>query len=180
MRLNIDSETYIRQLQSSDAQQVFALVEQNREYLSQWLPWVDSTQSVDDSRAFLEMVERQHAEQNGLHCGITFEDQLVGLIGLRFTSGDFVANIGYWLSAQATGRGLMTQSTKCLCRYGFDQLGLERLEIRAATENKRSWSIPERLGFTREGVLRRVEKIADRYLDHYLYSLIRTDSVDWR
>ena len=179
MRLDINPEAYIRQLHSSDAQRIFDLVDQNREYLSKWLPWVEGTRSVDDSKAFLKMVEGQHAAQNGLHCGLILQEQLVGLIGLRFTSGDHIANIGYWLSEHATGRGLMTHSTKRLCRYGFERLGLERLEIRAATENKQSWSIPERLGLTREGRLRRSEKIADRYLDHYMYSLIRTDVVDW-
>ena len=179
MRLDIDEQTYLRLLQLTDADRVFELTNQNRAYLSEWLPWVDSTQSVDDTKAFLDMVEGHHAAKKGVHCCVVFQEQLVGLIGLRFNAETYVTNLGYWLSADASGRGLMTRAVQTLCRYAFDELNVERIEIRAATDNSRSWEIPERLGFTREGVLRRCEKIADRYLDHYMYSLIRTDKVDW-
>ena len=135
---------------------------------------------MDDTLAFLDMVEEHHAAEKWLHCCIVFQEQMVGLIGLRFNVESYVTNIGYWLSAHASGRGLMTRAVQTLCRYAFDNMNIERIEIRAATNNLRSWGIPERLGFTREGVLRRCEKIAGRYLDHYMYSLIRTDSVDWR
>jgi len=180
MRLEIDEQTYLRLLHRNDAERVFELTNQNRVYLSEWLPWVDGTQSVDDTKAFLDMVEGHHDAKKGVHCCIVFQEQLVGLIGLRFNAEAYVTNIGYWLSAHASGRGLITRAVQTLCRYAFDELNVERIEIRAATGNSRSWGIPERLGFTREGLLRRCEKIADRYLDHYMYSLIRTDTVDWR
>ena len=180
MRLEIDKVTYLRLLNVNDAGRIFQLVEQNRSYLSEWLPWVPSTKTVEDTQAFLEHVEVNHASEKALHCGIIFQDQLVGLIGLRFSDGDYVANIGYWLIAHASGHGLVTRSVQQLCRYGFDQLHLERIEIRAATDNTRSWRIAERVGFTREGTLRRCERVSGRLLDHYMYSLIRTDNVDWR
>ena len=180
MRLEIDRGTYLRLLNVNDADRIFQLVEQNRAYLSEWLPWVDGTQSVDDTNAFLDMVEGQHASAKGLHCGIIFQEQLVGLIGLRFNAEAYVTNIGYWLSAHASGQGVMTRAVQTLCRHAFEELTVERIEIRAATGNLRSWGIPERLGFTREGTLRRCERVSDRLLDHYMYSLIRTDDVDWR
>jgi ribosomal-protein-serine acetyltransferase len=164
----------------SDAERIFQLVEQNREYLAKWLPWVSDTKSVEDSKTFLESVEANHTSRNGIHCGIVVREQLVGLIGLRFVSGEYTANIGYWLSAHVSGLGLVTRSVRRICQYGFEDLNLQRIEIRAATENGRSWQIAERLGFTREGKLRHCEKIADQFLDHYMYSLIRTDKVDWR
>lgn len=180
MRLDIDTDVYLRSLQSSDAERIFQLVDQNREYLAEWLSWVSRTKAVGDSLVFLETVEVRHAEGNGIHCGILVREQLVGLIGLRMNSGDYTANIGYWLSEHVSGLGLATRSVQKICQYGFEQLNLERIEIRTSTENSRSWKIPERVGFTREGVLRRCEKISDKFLDHYMYSLIRTDKVDWR
>ena len=54
MRLEIDRGTYLRLLNVNDADRIFQLVEQNRTYLSEWLPWVDGTQSVDDTNAFLD------------------------------------------------------------------------------------------------------------------------------
>ena len=180
MRLEVDSKSYLRLLVKSDAERIFQLVEQNRAYLSEWLPWVPSTKTVEDTQSFLEIVEANHASKKATHCGIVFQEQLVGLIGLRLNSESYVANIGYWLSEHVSGRGLMTRSVQQLCKYGFEQLHLERIEIRAAISNPSSWSIADRLGFTREGVLRRCERVSDRFFDHYMYSLIRTDNVDWR
>ena len=164
MRLEIDTGTYLRLLNVSDAGRIFQLVEQNRAYLSEWLPWVPSTKTVEDTQAFLEHVEVSHASKKGLHCGIIFQDQLVGLVGLRFSAEDYVANVGYWLSAHASGEGLMTRAVQTLCRYAFEELTVERIEIRAATGNLRSWRIAERVGFTREGTLRRCERVSDRSL----------------
>ena len=52
---------------------------------------------------------------------------------------------------------------------------LNRVEIRAAPENRRSRAIPERLGFQREGVLRETERVGDRYLDEVVYGMIASD-----
>ena len=91
--------------------------------------------------------------------------------GLRFNAEAYVTNIGYWLSADA--ERVDDRAVQTLCRYAFDELNVEL--IRAATIS--------RGGFQNDSVYSRgecrCEKIADRYLDHYMYSLIRTDDVDW-
>ena len=73
----------------------------------------------------------------------------------------------------------MTRAVQQICKYGFEHRNLIRIEIRAATENKSSRRIPERLGFTQEGVLR-CEKLGDRFVDHCMYSLLASDTADWR
>lgn len=57
------------------------------------------------------------------------------------------------------------------------EMKLNRAEIRCATENTRSRTIPERLGFTRDGVLRQVQLLHDRYLDQVVYSML---AEQWR
>ena len=54
---------------------------------------------------------------------------------------------------------------------------LNRVEIRAAVGNERSRSIPERLGFRQEGVLRKAELVGDRYVDHAVYATLASE---WR
>lgn len=66
----------------------------------------------------------------------------------------------------------MTRALKSLIAYGFKELGLNRIEVRVAVENKKSRALPERLGFTEEGRLREAERLYDHYVDHIIYGLL--------
>jgi len=71
----------------------------------------------------------------------------------------------------------MTRTVYGACRYFFDALGLNRVEIRCDPANTRSRAIPERLGFTQEGVLRQVGTLSHGYYDHVVYGLL---AHEWR
>ena len=66
----------------------------------------------------------------------------------------------------------MTKVAKALTDYAFTHLKLNKVEIRAAVENKKSRSIPERLGFVYEGTLRQAEWLYDHYVDHAVYGML--------
>ena len=65
-----------------------------------------------------------------------------------------------------------------LIQIGFEQLDLNKISIRCATENCKSASIPERLGFVKEGTFRESEWLYDRFLDHYSYSQLRSEYLN--
>ena len=180
MNVLVNAGVLLRSLSVEDAPELFELIDRNREHLGQWLPWVSATVTEGDSVQFLQYVQSVEAKGTELHLGIVQEDHLIGLIGLRINTPNRLANIGYWMAQSETGQGIMTRSVRALCVYAFDSLMLERLELRAATENQASWSIAERLGFTCEGHLRHCECIEGRFVDHYLYSLLQSDPIDWR
>jgi ribosomal-protein-serine acetyltransferase len=69
----------------------------------------------------------------------------------------------------------MSASCRAVIAHGFGALGLHRVSIRCAVENRRSRAIPERLGFTFEGVARGSEWLYDHFVDHAIYGLLRTD-----
>jgi ribosomal-protein-serine acetyltransferase len=69
----------------------------------------------------------------------------------------------------------MTSCCRFVVRYGFDTLDLNRIQIAAATENRRSRAIPERLGFKLEGIMRQNENLYGTFVDHAVYSLLRSD-----
>lgn len=71
----------------------------------------------------------------------------------------------------------MTRAVKALTHYAFHELNLNRVDIRAAVENKKSRSIPERLGFVNEGRLRQAEWLYDRYVDCIIYGML---AEDWK
>jgi RimJ/RimL family protein N-acetyltransferase len=62
--------------------------------------------------------------------------------------------VGYWLGGRARGRGHATRAVRLICTWGFETLGLERIELQAAVDNPASQRVAERAGFTREAVLR--------------------------
>jgi ribosomal-protein-serine acetyltransferase len=93
-----------------------------------------------------------------------------GLLGIEWEPRK--TGIGYWLAEEHQGRGLMTRAVQAVTDYAFDELELNRVEIQAGRDNRRSRAIPERLGFQQEGVLRDYERVGDRYLDIVVYALL--------
>jgi ribosomal-protein-serine acetyltransferase len=81
-------------------------------------------------------------------------------------------SIGYWIAESAQGAGTVTRAVQALVDNAFGTWRLHRVEIQAGAENQRSRAIPERLGFTREGVLRHAELVGTRYVDHVVYALL--------
>jgi ribosomal-protein-serine acetyltransferase len=172
----IDSRTALRVLREDDAAELFALTDANRAYLRRWLPWVDLVTSIDDSRSFLETVNAQREDGRGPTFGIICSGSLAGVVGfLPIDRVNRCGEIGYWLAESAQGRGAMTQCCRFVVRYGFLTLDLHRVQIAAGTENAVSRAIPERLGFRFEGVLRGRENLHGAFIDHAMYSLLRTE-----
>lgn len=79
----------------------------------------------------------------------------LGPVGLhRVEWSHRTAEVGYWTAAAARGRGLTTEAVGLMCAWALGPLGLQRIELRADVENAASQRVAEKLGFTREGVLR--------------------------
>lgn len=168
--IEVDNDIHLRLFEIGDAEALFQQTNNSRDYLREWLSWVDGTKTVDDSRAFIEHTLRLHEAENGLTGGIFYQGELVGAAG--FNSFDWpnrIGYIGYWLAQDAQGHGIMTRTCRELTYYAFHVLKLNKVEIRAGYENKRSWAVPERLGFTKEGQIRQAEWIYDHYVDHLVY-----------
>lgn len=58
------------------------------------------------------------------------------------------------MRSSRTGQGLATDAARAVTRFGFEDLGLERIEMEIAVDNHASLRIAEKLGYRREGVLR--------------------------
>ncbi len=160
----------LRPLDDADAEDLFALIDANRAYLAHWMPFVGQTRGVADSLAFIRAARRQDEEQRGMQLALVQNEQIIGVAG--FHAIDWTrrsTSIGYWLAADRQGAGTMTTAVAALLDHAFDQLALNRVEIRAGVLNARSRAIPQRLGFREEGVLRSAERIGARVIDHVVY-----------
>lgn len=174
----IGPDITLRILEERHAEALFRLTEENREHLREWLPWVDSNPSVEQTRGFIRQGLQQFAAGNGFHAGIWYKGRLAGVVG--FHPIDWLnrkAELGYWLGAAFQGRGIMTRAVEAMLKYSFETLKLHRVEIRCAAENRRSRAVPERLGFTQEGVLRGAERLHEGFVDHVVYGLLEEE---WR
>ncbi len=176
MRIRVDAELTLRSVEASDADALFLVVDGHRAHLGAWLPWVEHTVSVADTRAFIALSRENETDGTGLAAVIEAGGQLCGCIGLdaidRFHR---TSELGYWLREDCEGRGLVTRAAQTLIGYAFSQLGLNRLGLRTAPENDRSRAVARRLGFREEGVLREAQRRHGRYFDLVLYSLLRRD-----
>jgi ribosomal-protein-serine acetyltransferase len=172
--LDLGDGVEVRNLDSGDAEEVFALADADRERLRAWLPWVDATKRPDDVRAFIE----SNRASNGLDAlGIYVDGAFAGGIGIRPDEEHGDAEIGYWIASTHEGRGLVTRACAALIDHAFGALGLHRVTIRVAPENARSRAIPKRLGFKEEGRMREAGRAGHGYHDLVVYGLLEHE---WR
>ncbi|MEO6760537.1 MAG: GNAT family N-acetyltransferase, partial [Saprospiraceae bacterium] len=142
-------------IEPKHAQPIFDLAAANREHLRQWLPWVDRMETVDFIENYIRGAQQRQAEGGELPYVILENSVVVGRIGIhKIDNQNKIGEIGYWIGQEFSGRGLMTQACKAVLEVGFRELGLNRIEIKCGTENRKSQVIPERLGFVQEGILR--------------------------
>src|SRR4029078_249775 len=146
----------------------------SRPYLARlrpWIPWATERYSVEDAREFIRRQIRQYAEDQGFATLIFVGGRVAGNIGYNIIDwSNRKTDIGYWLGAEFLGRGIMTKSCHALIEHAFREVRLKRVEIYCAFENRRSRRIPERLGFTEEGLHRQAEWVHDHFKDLVSYS----------
>ena len=169
----LSDEAELRLLEERHAEELFTLINRNHERLLMWVPWLDNTDSVEHTRDFIKRKLQRLADNNGFVTGIWYKGALAGEIAFDYIDwSNRMTEIGYWLDAEVEGKGLVTKACRVLIAHAFDNLGLNRVQIRCATENLRSRAIPEKLGFMQEGVVRQVERLHDRYVDLVIYGML--------
>jgi RimJ/RimL family protein N-acetyltransferase len=129
-----------------------------------------------DARAF--MLQRHDAVLTGTAAPFAIvtaasDEQLLGSVSLMRLAWEHArAEVGYWLAREARGRGHASRAVRAICRWGFDALRLERVDLLAATENAASQRVAERCGFKREAVLRSYMQGTDGRQDMVAFGLL--------
>lgn len=166
--LDLGDGVEVRKLEPADAEEVYAIVQRERERLQPWMPWAEGA-TVETTRSFIEA----NVTTNGLDAlGIFVDGAYVGGIGMRPEELHGDTEIGYWIASTHEGGGLVTRACQALIGHAFGELRLHRVTIRAAPDNARSRAIPERLGFTEEGVMREAGRASTGYHDLVVYGLL--------
>lgn len=167
----------IREAELQDAGRIYNAIDEHRNYLRTWLPFVDHLQCIADEEKFLSSTLSVPYEERNLVFIIEKNTIFYGLIGFTITDNtNHKTEIGYWLLPEYQGKGIMTQCVKHLIQWAIKERKMNRIQIRCAVGNAASNAIPQRLGFHFEGVERQGELLATGdYTDIKMYSLCVSD-----
>jgi len=160
----------IRLINHTDADELFRIVDLNRNYLKTWLPWLDYNLSVKDTEQFITKSLHDYANKISMVCVILHDDDICGVCGFNSFNHSIKAGyIGYWLSERYQGKGIITKSCQELELIAFEKLKLNKVEIHAATDNHKSRNVAIRLGYIHTGKLFDAEWLYNKYVDHEIY-----------
>jgi len=152
------------------------LVAENTERLARWEPWATKPAEVEETRSFLETSGRNWLDGSELPVAIAVKSSgqwhLAGALSLTISRYTRSAEIGYWISGDYEGRGLVTRAAAAMLDQAFGPLGLDRVSLHTDPANERSRAVARRLGFVEEGLLRQGTAFPDERRDELVYGLL--------
>ncbi len=174
--IQINSKLRLERIKPHMAQTIFEAVENNREFLEKWLPFVKETHHISYTEKYIQAIVSQKGRLKEDVYTIWYNQVFTGLIGFKDT--DWINNkteVGYWLIEKMQGKGIMTLCVKELVNFAFKEMGMNRVQIKTACGNNKSAAIPKRLGFCFEGTERQGENHHGKYADLEVYSFLKSD-----
>lgn len=172
----LESERLLfRKITDEDAQDIYEYAQVKE--VTDFVPWYPH-QSVQDSMEFIKFTEEKYSSDNWIVLGIELKEnhKLIGTIDIRsWDSVNNCADVGYVVSKNYWGRGIMTEALRRVIKFCFDELKLNRVEAHCEEENTGSWKVMEKCGMKFEGVLREKVFMKNRYRSMKMYSLLRSE-----
>jgi ribosomal-protein-serine acetyltransferase len=176
VELKVDSQIVLKEIELSDAEDIFKLIDSDRENLRIWLSFVDSTKEIEDTKDFIRSILFLPGDIRDFVAVIIYNGQKIGLIGFKLT--DFVnkkTEIGYWISKEFENKGIVTKSVVKMIDYAFNNLELNRIQIKCGIGNEKSSKIPKKLNFKFEGIERSAELLNGKFIDAEVYSILKDE-----
>jgi ribosomal-protein-serine acetyltransferase len=173
LKIEVDKEIHLRVPSIEDAPEYFAVLDNNRDYISVYDVSRTNTRSIEDAEKVIARWMKAADEGTSFQFLIEYRGAIVGSLGaMNLKEPERTANLGYWLSEDVQGRGIMTRSCRAIVRHLFEELEMNCIEVWAAITNIRSRAIPERLGFKLDGLLRERVLENGQHRDAAVYSML--------
>lgn len=171
------SERFVlRPFRRRDMEPLHDAVTASFDELHQWLPWAHPNYSRIDASNFIKESMRSWRDGAAFDFAIRQANdpsRHLGNVSVWYVSRGFRSGeVGYWIRSDATEQGVGTEVARRILRVGFDEMGLHRIILRIAVGNRASERVAEKLGFSREGVLREEIKVRGTWLDHSVWGLL--------
>ena len=192
---------HIRTIELNDAEEIFSLIDRNRESLRKWLPWVDYVKTVDDERRGIERFIDGRQFSSNIHrenendvilkldlCSVVVvENKIVGTCSynqiIKNSTGlKNIGFVGYWLGKKWEGLGIITSAVERIIDYGFKVANLDHINISVAKNNKKSLKVVERLsGFEQMDSIKDSESINGTNVDLISFLKSKPNAIGrWR
>ncbi len=176
MTIILDGKITLELMKDDHALPLLELVNANRLHLREWLPWVDHMQTIEQFLNFIAQSEKKEAAGTDFAYMILYNGVAAGRIGIyNIDQQNKIGAIGYWLGEAFSGKGIISKACIALINHSFASLDINRIELKCGTGNLKSQAVAERLGFNKEGIIRRGELLYNNFIDLYLYSMLKTD-----
>ena len=170
----VSNEILLHRLERNDAKVIFEAIEDNRDWLAKWLPFVPYTRELKNTETFIASVIAKRDESGNEVYTIWYKGDFAGIIGFHNTDKvNEKTEIGYWLINKMQGKGIITSSAKALINIAFENMMINRITIKCANGNSASKNVAVRLGFRFEGIEREGERYNNQFLDLKVYSLLK-------
>jgi len=169
----VNNDIELRIVNPNDADSLYRQIEKTRKQLVQFMPWGDTTRSVDDEREFLSYCQGRISDGKLFALSIWINKQPVGMVDLHnIDSENSHAEVGYWLGGEYQNKGVMTACVRKLIELGFSELNLHKIKLLAEEVNKGSNIVAQKVGFELEGKLLDEIYSNGKFHDANLYGLI--------
>ncbi|WP_010651563.1 GNAT family N-acetyltransferase [Oceanobacillus massiliensis] len=151
-------------MQSGDGIIVNEAIKDSFNELKNWLPFAQTIPTVEETEVNLREAYTNFLKRHSFRFLIFHKDtkDFIGVTSFEDINWDIQkCHIGYWINSKCSGKGYMLEAVKALYEFGFNHINFKRIEIRCESTNLKSRSIPERLGFKLEGILKNEDVSAD-------------------
>jgi len=169
----------LRPFRRRDLESMWEAVHDSWPELAKWLPWAHAGYGRVEAMHFIRDSGSAWAEGRAFDFAIRdrFEPEShLGNISVWPTSRrERAGEIGYWIRSSATGAGIATEAAARVAAVGFEELELHRITLRIAVGNRASERVAEKLGFIREGLLRKEVLVHGIWLDHTLWAMLEEE-----
>ncbi|PGY08513.1 GNAT family N-acetyltransferase [Bacillus sp. AFS031507] len=168
---------FIRMPLPGDGKVVYQAMQSSLNELKEWMPWAHREQTEEDVEVNMREAHAKFITREDLRLHIFNREtgEFIGSSGMHRINWNIPkVEIGYWIDTRYSGQGYIKEAAEAITKFAFTELKAKRVEIRCDSKNIKSRAIPERLGFTLEGILRDDEMSADRkdLRDTCIYAII--------
>lgn len=173
-----DGVILIRPFHLNDAEETYRAVRESLPELKPWMSFAYDGYSLNDSKEFIRITRARWQENTLFAFAITEKKTGLVLGGCSLSHIHPVyhlCNLGYWVRSSRHGEGIAGRAAKLAACYAFEKIGLVRVEIVIASENKASIRVAEKVGAHYEGILRNRMVVGRDIYDAHMYSLVPQD-----